>query len=350
MMNFGHLRIYGENLRALSFLLMCMVVFIHSQCYGPFIESSHADHSMYILRFCELLVSEGVCRVAVPLFFLLSGCFILNRFTQKTAWYFEKIKTRFRSLVIPFVLWSSLSFVLYFTFQNLPLTKDMFSKNIITDMSMFQIIKKVFWNSYCYQLWFIRDLFVFVLLLPVIIKIACRKYCFVYFIMFYLFIFGRPLLVSSEGLFFFSIGVLFVKNNFCLPSLPFNSKWLLFLWGGLVTARACLCIVADQKFTTEGQFIITIGVFAVFYNLKYLTNWLIKHLAVCKYTFFLYVFHEPMLSMIKKSYLSFCASNEALRIIMYFMAPVFIVVVSLFFANTMQKKTLSIYKIVTGGR
>jgi fucose 4-O-acetylase-like acetyltransferase len=54
----------------------------------------------------RILLSQGVCQIAVPVFFLISGYLFFVRLEEWTGTrYKEKMKRRVRNLVVPFLLW-----------------------------------------------------------------------------------------------------------------------------------------------------------------------------------------------------------------------------------------------------
>ena len=128
------------------------------------------------LRCLCVFFSEGICRLAVPLFFFVSGYLFFNNLNDWswTAWR-VKIRHRVKSLFIPYFLWNSIAFLVFWGF----------SFHLGNGMSFCQYFHKVggvqlFWNTGSgipfggtvfpldSPLWFIRDLMVYTLLTPVI--------------------------------------------------------------------------------------------------------------------------------------------------------------------------------------
>ena len=89
----------------LRFPLACLIVLLHSQIleptYRPIVASSGFAYAL------KILLSEGICRIAVPAFFLISGyLFFLNlEKWDKDVW-MGKIKRRIHTLLIPYILWN----------------------------------------------------------------------------------------------------------------------------------------------------------------------------------------------------------------------------------------------------
>lgn len=76
----------------LRFPLIVGVVFLHT--YGTKANLSNgvveAANTGYWVDFCQNLVSQGIARTAVPLFFLLSGYFFFLGFTFSIENYKKK--------------------------------------------------------------------------------------------------------------------------------------------------------------------------------------------------------------------------------------------------------------------
>ena len=95
--------------------LAIMVVFIHispkvfciSDCQYPIFTGRG------LLNFVEILCSNVISHIAVPTFFFISGLlFFLNIQTWSWSKYLTKIKSRFNTIVIPYMLWNFTSFTL----------------------------------------------------------------------------------------------------------------------------------------------------------------------------------------------------------------------------------------------
>ena len=89
----------------LRFPLACLIVLLHSQIleptYRPIVASSGFAYAL------KILLSEGICRIAVPAFFLISGyLFFLNLENWDKDVWLGKMKRRVHTLLIPYILWN----------------------------------------------------------------------------------------------------------------------------------------------------------------------------------------------------------------------------------------------------
>ena len=97
----------------LRFPLILLVVFIH--CPGlpdlcPWIPiTSVHDCMLNIYNVSRSLVNPGLTRIAVPMFFIISGyLFFANIKTLDKEAYTRKISSRIKSLLLPYLAWNTL--------------------------------------------------------------------------------------------------------------------------------------------------------------------------------------------------------------------------------------------------
>ena len=106
-----------EIFRQLRFPMIVLVTFAHS--YGR-VEDSFAllasDWNSY--EFLKLLVSQTLVKVAMPVFFIMSGyLFFANVDKWDVATYKKKILRRVKTLLIPYLIWNLLMAVKLKTFS-----------------------------------------------------------------------------------------------------------------------------------------------------------------------------------------------------------------------------------------
>lgn len=89
--------------------LMFLVVFLHSVGMPM---SGNKTISFHNGEFdtLRIAISEGICHVAVPTFFLISG-FLFCKNIEKWNWlrWGNKVKRRVRTLLAPYVFWNLLN-------------------------------------------------------------------------------------------------------------------------------------------------------------------------------------------------------------------------------------------------
>lgn len=107
----------SKTIDALRFPMAVAVVMLH---YSMFIM----DDAHGALRGLCIFFQEGICRLAVPCFFFISG-FLFFRGLRAWSWseWKRKIRNRGRSLLLPYLLWNILALFAYWAWNNLTGTR-----------------------------------------------------------------------------------------------------------------------------------------------------------------------------------------------------------------------------------
>ena len=108
--------VLSNTIDFLRFPLIIAVVFIHCDPAPMVIGGKElVEKNTYpIYSLLRWIVSEEVAKIAVPLFFFISGFLFFYRSPSLTiSDYVKKLKKRARTLLIPYILWNIFTF-----FQN----------------------------------------------------------------------------------------------------------------------------------------------------------------------------------------------------------------------------------------
>ncbi len=159
----------------MRFPMIVGVVFIHAYGTNATFEGnlSGVQQINGFAQFVQDIISQGFARLAVPLFFMLSGYFFFLRVDWSLITYKDLIFKRFRTLLIPFIFWNTLILILYWIIQKIPATQTLLSgkKNIISSYGFFDYLNAIFGiygSPISYQFWFIRDLIILSVISPLI--------------------------------------------------------------------------------------------------------------------------------------------------------------------------------------
>ncbi len=200
---------------------------------------------------------EGVCRIAVPFFFMAFGFFLAGHLKDE-GWYGREIGKRMRSLALPYIFWSVVGFVvcsLILGAENI-----MADRSFVSGVLAFKRFGVVFGiNPFCRPelrtLWFIRALFVLLLVSPLINKLVKLRWPGLAFA-FVLYLIGKPILgivypgriyemlnffFSFEGLMFFMLGLYFRQYSQCWLCLSLRASIILLVLGTVVLCVKILC-------------------------------------------------------------------------------------------------------------
>ena len=117
--------------------------------------------------------------MAVPTFFFVSALLFYRNCQNKK--YFDVIKNKFKTLIIPYLLWNIIC-------GPLKEFKDYLSQGFFNHYSIFEVIENILLSKWDPVLWFIRVLFIYFLLYPIIFKIVKNQKICIGFITVNLFI------------------------------------------------------------------------------------------------------------------------------------------------------------------
>lgn len=150
----------SERIASLCFIAACMIVAIHA---APVPESYSV--SWWIVR---LLGGDGICRIAVPYFFMISGFLLVGRINDAN-WYRSAVGKRIHSILIPYLIWLLIGLLVQFVvFAGASAFGHQVGiSNPFSSFSFSRVGLDPFHNVG--YLWYLRDLFVLVLISPLII-------------------------------------------------------------------------------------------------------------------------------------------------------------------------------------
>lgn len=215
----------SQKLTVLYTLLIIMVLYIH--CY--FLEAEQYPSVLFMQRFWGL----GVCSIANCLFFFLSG-YLFARNLNHISDVWAKQKKRFRTLILPYILWN-LIFVLWYVVIELIPGLDSFNNSgslarDILNQSAGKALYSLFVEPAAFQLWFLRDLICMVAITPIIWWLS-RKNAVISII-------AAIIVMPFWGwVVYYWIGILFSVKDIDLESYRRN-YWLLAICAAFVLAHA----------------------------------------------------------------------------------------------------------------
>lgn len=340
----------SDKIKLLSFVLILIIVLLHSQMINI-----SSGLNLYIQQFFNL----GITRIGVPMFFMISGFLFFQNANDKldTLFWKHKILSRIRSLLIPFILWTLIGIC----FVRLALPIHAFTsyfENISIENSFIYDFFYSFINPYkvVYQLWFVRDLFVMVLLSP-LIYVMIKRIPVIYFLLLEIFYIHFLSVINVSSIMSFSIGVLIALHYKNILYKSVDSKTSLFL----VILWLFLCgiivylepMLNTYQFIYFQQFIIYIGIMSIWllYDklYKYMPEKILKS-PILSMSFWIFLTHEPVLTVIKKLMLKFIGNDNTSILFIYIIAPIITVLLVLFIGKLMRKYLKPIYFILVGGR
>jgi surface polysaccharide O-acyltransferase-like enzyme len=351
----------SDRLSVLRFPLIVGVVFIHAYDTNVALSSGIVgiESQSYLSDFIRNFISQGIARTAVPLFFLMSGYFFFLGFSWSIENYRNKIYSRFRTLLVPFLFWNIITLFLLALAQSIPATKVFFSGTnaLISTFSAYDYVNAIIGLDHLpisYQFWFIRDLMVLVLLTPLIYLILKRvpKMFLVGIFLLWYSNYWPIYIPSAASLAFFYTGAYFAYSNFSLfvfdrfgPAIL--SSYLFFLF-----------IDTISKAYDFNNYIHKTGIVLGVVSALYVSNLIIQTKSIknaliwaggC--SFFIFAVHEPLLTVLKKIiYKTVSPNSDVMILFLYIAIPIVVISLSILLYLTMKRITPKILNIISGGR
>lgn len=354
----------SKKISVISLLLIVMVVVIH--CYHinylPVRQAQEYDLPAFINHTIQLYISQGIARVAVPLFFAISGFLFFQNVQARWSFYVSKWKRRLRTLVLPYLLWSLNGIGVYLVVQaiySMPIMPalvkmdgGMFSHKALVEYTPMEWVDVVFVNPIPYQLWFIRDLVVLVAISPILYVIIRHTWLVLPVIIGILWIMFGDGVSCFSGLLFYATGACFAIHKVPLEK-PMKLWWIaLALWLVVVLTMIVVAILWHWYSDYIHRVFVLVGMFSVWYGYDYARGTLESPVVMrlVPYTFFIYAAHEPALTMCKKTLLRVMGTGDLASLTVYIVSPIIVVVLCICVGSVMRRYAVFVFAILTGGR
>ena len=224
----------SQKMRNMSFVCSVLVVCHHFAVIGE--PGSGLWWFAKLLGQGRLGMGGGLTWVAVPWFFLASGYF-LARHMGENNWWFHEVSKRIHSLVIPFFFWCFAGIILL-SMMDISQGRPLFYGTLKSILKGIGAYPTGIVNPMASQLWYIRSLFMLVIVSPIIFRFIGIWWLVGTFVL-YLVIAPFDSVVlhqffrygfSLEGLFYFSLGVFL-----CRRPVHISRQHLVWLgWGGVL--------------------------------------------------------------------------------------------------------------------
>lgn len=360
----------SQTISFLRFPLIVGVVLIHSHItkIGSLDLTISGIFPAY--TYVSYLFSEIFARIAVPVFFFISGfLFFYNTCCFTRDIYIHKLRKRASSLLIPYVFWNIfMIIILCLVHTYLPeLTSG--KRAPITEYSISDFLW-CFWNTDMvnlplsadsapypinYPLWFIRDLIVVILFSPLIYTLLRKTHLYGVVCLGVLWMFNWWFDVaglSITAVFFFAAGAYFSihKKNFVKllqPLLPVAAIIYLLLAG-----VALVFSTVDQEIYIRRLSILFGGILVIS-----LSAWFIgkgrwhTNAFLADSSFFIYAYHALPLAFIFKIFFRVLRTEtDGVSLALYFICPMITIGVGLGVYYLMRRFLPKITRVVTGGR
>lgn len=354
-------RYFSDKIRVLSLVGVILVMYIHAAFRDrpDEIAGMAANHAL------QGVISGEIGWLAVPLFFAISGFLFfrdIDAGAPRAGCYgalWGKMKRRCRTLAVPYAIACLFPAALRLALEQIPAATPFtngngFSENFSKTVP--QLLYMIYVDSgdsrpYAFHLWFLRDLMVIVALSPVLLAVK------------------RLGAKWAHAL----VAALFAVNT-AFPNTPgfvYGLFW--FMWGDAFLPRlsevktyavplAYVTLCAAETLFPEGWWIywrmviITLGVTTVWtaYDRLMPQAFTLDSVAwldtACAYTFFIYLYHIPTISVVKKLLLFPFGHTSAAFALSYLLTPLVFTVIWVLAGMAFHRLLPRVYSVCMGGR
>lgn len=341
---------YSNKIKVLSVIAIIMVLFIHVQMK----EGASMPVVEYVQRvfgFC------GLSFIANPFFFVVSGFFFFRGVSLVSDCY-PKIMKRVRTLFVPYVLWNVL-FVSFFVvcyyvpalsrYVGTQMVENIFGSGVVN--ALFEI----FVRPANFPLWFLRDLMIYVALSPLFFW-TLTKYkkgtLIVFFIFGTLGLLFLPPVIKLWGTFFFVLGGYIALHSSLNNVSDGISVRMAVICGVVYVFNAFFRPLAIVPLNGTDMFVELCGLIALWR----LSDFVIKDynrcplLRVSPFVFFVFVFHEPSLTILNKVGILLLGLHEWSLILLGIINPFIMLLLSVLVARVIKVLCPTAYSLIVGGR
>lgn len=157
-----HSRLFRSKVKWLSLFLSVLVVFIHS--------TNTAGKSPELLALhVENFITGNLAAAAVPMFYAMSAFLFYQNFDFSKL--IGKYRSRFHSLLIPFLFWNTIYMFVFYFLSRLP-----FINEAPFALTLPNVFDGVFRNKYNGAYWFMQELILFTILAPVVYVLMRNRF------------------------------------------------------------------------------------------------------------------------------------------------------------------------------
>ncbi len=364
-------RTVSQKFRFFTFISITLLVYVHgynlNETYlAPY---SGVKEPLNITTYLEYLFANGLLRFRIPMLFMISG-YIYAMHDERP--YSSRIKSRFRSLMIPYLIWSAVGLLVTYIWQHHPITAEAVLRAQLDQMGdnrpyevigWLGILERWLFVPISFQLWFILALFIYNLIYPLIRWCVENIPVWWLLITFLVWFFLVPVpIIDGRGLFFFSAGVWLQKKNISLEKKPkwfsLGMAWIFYIGLNIIKTFMAFELALDK---VSSQLVLVFlynlsiiaGVMALWFSSDKLVKWVSRQKwfgSLASYSFFIFGLHVPILFYFMNLALIHLNFLPNYRLFCYLFVPLFTVFFSILVGAIIKKLLPSVYRLMTGGR
>lgn len=315
----------------------CMILIVMMHC----VITVSIGGNTYLQNF----VFSTFTRIAVPVFFIISGYLLFQHYSL------NKILRRTRTVFVPFLLWSLITIAVFVFLQQVPFFSSYFNNQF--QLTFESVFTRTFIKPLNGALWFLRDLYILVLLSPIIRFINKSRLCsdVVLVSLFIIWIIQPFVFLTESGLFFYT-GTYLASRKDLKFNLKLNGNVLFYIFIFLCLIFPTIYNESNKTALIKG--LVVLGCITIYFNKCFFLrdNNLNKCLdSFKKYSFFVYASHQIVCQFLKKLLLQIIpVCNIASVIVIYILTVCCTIVVCIYMQKVLMIVMPKGVKLLTGNR
>ena len=198
-----------------TYILSVLVCILHVYAYKNYTfgdDLISKINSVFVFALRDVLPP-----VAVPLFFIISGYAFFRNFTIKK--YPQKLKSRIRTLLIPYLIWNTIWMLFQFAVSYSPVSQYFVGRAKL-ELNVLNVFLSIFHWKANGPFWFIFNLMVFMIASPLIYYLMKNRYVgiisIIALIILLQFDFGIPesIFLEKDSIIYFMFGNYYYRKQF----------------------------------------------------------------------------------------------------------------------------------------
>ena len=344
-------RYISYKFKLMSLICMILVLYIHSGFRQDEIQGMTSVISV------QIVISGMIGQLAVPVFFIMSG-YLFSRNIMALKDVLQKMKRRFYSLFIPFVIASMAFLIIYLILDLVPSVNKFVSSPIDFKTLFFNPFNFIYCffldagggNPLCFQLWFLRDLIIIVIISP-LLYIASSKIggAIITLLLFAIYCY----LQTTHHAFVLSL-FWFMLGYSCFKQVEkLKSPYWLVLYVALYIVKLSFEDLLSEFGQPTLRLVGVLGLWSVYDKLVGKSFELSKHKILSyfvAFNFFIYLYHEPSINFFRKIIVIVIGKNELGYLMSYLLSPLLFTLLAVILGTILKKYTPRLYSIMVGGR
>jgi fucose 4-O-acetylase-like acetyltransferase len=360
----------SQKFKFFSFLSMALLVFVHGYDLNNrfLLPTTLVNEPLTVTTFIQYLLANGLFRFRIPILFMISGYLFALR---DEVPYAVRAKKRARTLLVPYLLWSAIGILLTFVFEQWSVTRQAveqadlspFLRKNILDYSIGDLMLRWIMAPIPFQLWFIRCLFVYNLMYPLLKQAITRFSKATLSIVFVLWLgsFGAWI-IESEGLLFFTLGIWIAKTGYDIQQ---PKKWLPIgvvagFWIGTSVVKTGLAFYGDAHagylmptLYFLHKFVVASGMVAMWFGFDGVVRFFMNQrwfVWLTAFSFIIYAFHVPLVNYALSLAFTYGNVIPHFRLVLFILLPTLVIGMCVMIGSLLRKIVPRFYGVLTGGR